>query len=217
MAELIKSTQQPKTLLLGCRALAKEMLMLSEQLGEDVVDVHCLPADLHNRPGKIPAKLDQALEKFKPDYLEILVVYGDCGTGGKLDEVCDKHQVARIPGAHCYQFFMGHDAFNDQMQANPACFFLTDFMVRHFDRLVMQGLGLDRHPDLLPMYFGNYTGLIYLAQVDDPELDVQARECAQKLGLNYERRELTGLDEMQSFIAQRIKEQQVVWAKVDSI
>ena len=118
----------------------------------------------------------------------MFVAYGDCGTAGALDEVCAAHGVERLPGDHCYGFFAGVDAFAAMHEDNPFTFYLTDFLCKHFDRLVVQGLKLDTHPELLPMYFGNYRRLVYLSQTDDPALVEQARAAAVFLGVDFEHR-----------------------------
>jgi Protein of unknown function (DUF1638) len=127
------------------------------------------------------------------------VLYGDCGTGGGLDTVLAEEGIERIPGPHCYAFYSGVDAFLAQAEAEPACFYLTDYLTRHFERLVIAGLGLDRHPELLPLYFGNYAKLVYLAQVPDPQLELKARAAALRLGLAYEHRP-TGYGGLDDFL-----------------
>jgi len=189
------------TLVLACGALANEVLAIFRANGLDRVRIHCLPAKLHNVPDRIPEAVRQAIHRWRPQVARIVVAYADCGTGGLLDRVCEEEGVVRIPGAHCYQFFAGGPDFDALAEENPARFYLTDFLTRHFDTLVWEGLGLDRHPELLESYFGNYTGLLYLAQTDDPALDAQARQAAAKLGLAYERR-LTGYGELTDFILQ---------------
>jgi len=181
---------KPKLLVLACGAIAKEVLAvvrLNDWTGE--VTLRCLPAQLHNTPqgiaGRVDAKLREAeAEGWDPG--QILVAYGDCGTGGALDRVLDEHGVGRLPGDHCYAFFAGVDAWLAMHDAEPRTFYLTDFLCRHFDRFVVKGLGLDRHPELLPAYFGNYVRLVYLAQRDDEALDATAREAAAYLGLTLE-------------------------------
>ena len=69
-------------------------------------------------------------------YATIFVAYGDCGTGGALDAVLREENVERIPGAHCYEFFAGSETFAELADDEPGTFYLTDFLLRHFDRLV---------------------------------------------------------------------------------
>jgi hypothetical protein len=180
------------TLLIACGALARELLALRQAGGWDHVDVDCLPAHYHNTPEAIAPAVRAKIREGRGRYGRIFVVYGDCGTGGALDRVLAEEGVARMPGPHCYEFFVGPAAYAQLMAAEPGTFFLTDYMVRHFDRLIVEGLWLDRHPELLKDYFGNYRKLVYLAQSDDPELQVKARAAATRLGLNYEYR-FTGL------------------------
>lgn len=189
----------PRTLLIACGALAREVLALIRLNGWSQMELACLPAHLHNRPQRIPAAVRAKIRKARPQYGRILVLYGDCGTGGALDQVLAEEGVERIPGPHCYAFYSGIDDFLAQAEAEPACFYLTDYLVRHFERLIIQGLGLDRHPELLPLYFGNYEKLVYLAQIPDPHLEQQAKAAALRLGLAYEHRP-TGYGGLQDFL-----------------
>ncbi len=186
-------------LIIGCGALANELVAVIDQAGLDNVDLTCLPATLHNRPGGIPALVRARIHEARPAYEHIFVAYADCGTGGLLDVMLAAEGVERLPGAHCYQFYAGKSAFDAIADDDPATFFLTDFLARNFDRLVIRGLGLDRHPELLPVYFGNYHRLVYLAQTDDPGLVVAARRAARRLGLAFEHRR-TGYGELESSI-----------------
>ena len=177
-----------RVLVIGCGALARELVAVIDQAGLTNVDLTCLPATLHNRPGGIPALVRAKIRAARPRYEKIFIAYADCGTGGLLDLVLADEGVERLPGAHCYEFFSGARDFAAMTDDNPATFFLTDFLARNFDRLVIVGLGLDRHPELLPVYFGNYHRLVYLAQTDDPALVKAARRAARRLGLAFELR-----------------------------
>jgi len=186
-------------LLLACGALAHEILALKRLNGWDHLDLHCLPAILHNSPEKIPDLVEAAVEKHRDGYDDIFVVYADCGTGGQLEARCDALGVAMMRGPHCYSFFEGNEAFaahDDEITA----FYLTDFLVRQFDAFVTKPLGLDRHPDLRDMYFGNYTKLIYQAQIDSPELVEKAKSCAAFLNLDFELRH-TGYGDLETELA----------------
>ena len=182
-----------RVLLLACGALSHELVALKRANGWDAVRIQCLPAELHNRPQEIPGAVRAALEDAIDRFEQVFVAYADCGTGGLLDPVLEEFSVERLPGPHCYAFFAGQDAFQALADEEPGTFFLTDFLVRHFDRLVWRGLGMDRHPQLRDELFANYERVVYLAQTDDPELDRQARAQASQLGLDYVRK-LTGLD-----------------------
>ncbi len=189
----------PKTLLIACGALAREVLALIEINGWQHMELTCLPAKLHNRPEQIPAAVRAKIRAGRQQYERILVLYGDCGTGGLLDRVLAEEGIERIPGPHCYAFYRGLDQFLAEHDAEPGCFYLTDYLARHFQTLVIKGLGLDRHPELLPLYFGNYTRLIYLAQTADPGLERKAKAAALRLGLAYEQR-TTGYGGLASFL-----------------
>jgi Protein of unknown function (DUF1638) len=191
----------PRTLLIACGALAREILALIRLNGWSHMDLACLPARLHNRPERIPEAVRAKIRTARPDYQRIFVLYGDCGTGGILDQVLSEEGVERIPGPHCYAFYSGTEVFLARAEAEAACFYLTDYLVRHFEALIIKGLGLDRHPDLLPLYFGNYEKLVYLAQVPDPRLEQQAEAAALRLGLAYEHRP-TGYGGLQDFLRQ---------------
>jgi hypothetical protein len=175
-------------LVIACGALAHEVVALRRINAWDHLDVRCLPADLHNRPAEIPAAVRLAIRASRSRYRSIFVAYGDCGTGGLLDEVLREEGVERIPGAHCYEFFATGPKFADLAEAEPGTFYLTDFLLRHFERLVIRGLGLDRHPELFPAYFGNYRKLVYLAQSPLPEAQGLARAIAVRMGLAFEYR-----------------------------
>lgn len=174
-------------LVIGCGAMARELLEVVSRNGLANIEVTCLPARYHNTPQLIPPAVEERIEAAKGDYDRIFVAYGDCGTGGLLDRVLERHGVERLAGAHCYEFLAGAAQFAALHEAEPTTFYLTDFLVRNFDRLVWHGLGLDRWPQLLPDYFGNYTRVVYLAQVDDPMLTDKAQEAATRLGLGFER------------------------------
>ena len=172
-----------KTLIIACGALARELSEVVSINNLKHIEVECLPASYHNSPDKIPAALEERILKHSADYEQIFVGYADCGTGGKVDKVCEKFGLKRLSGSHCYEFFAGRENFANIQENNIGSFYLTDFLVRHFERLVIKALWIDTHPELLNEYFGNYTQVVYLAQTDDPKLEELAREAAKKLGL----------------------------------
>jgi hypothetical protein len=177
-----------RILLIACGALANEILALKAANGWDHLDLQCLPAKLHLWPDRITPAVEEAVKAARGDYDSVFVVYADCGTGGMLQAACDRLGVEMVEGPHCYAFFEGNEAFAAHAETEFTAFYLTDFLVRQFDAFVWRPMGLDRHPELRDMYFGNYTKLVYQAQLDDPALDAKARECAARLGLAYERR-----------------------------
>lgn len=176
-----RPTGRARTALIACGALAREVLALRERHGWDA-DVLGVPALLHNRPERLPSAVQARIRQARAAYERVLVVYGDCGTGGMLDRLLEAEGVERIPGPHCFEFY-ADQAFHTLMAEAPGTFFLTDYMVRSFDHLVIQGLGLDRFPELRSEYFRNYTRVVYLAQAEDPELRWRAGAAAERLGL----------------------------------
>ncbi len=186
-------------LLIACGALGREIVAVLKAGGLEGLEVTCLPAHLHNTPKAIPDAVRGKIRAGKRTHDQVFVLYGDCGTGGELDLVCAEEGASRIGGAHCYEFFAGSDVFAALTEVEPAAFYLTDFLVRHFQRLVIEGLGLDRHPELLSDYFGNYRRLIYLAQTKDAGLEARARVAAARLGLEYDYR-FTGYGGLETFI-----------------
>lgn len=193
-------TEQGRVLLIACGALAHEILALKRMNGWDHLDLQCLPANLHLWPDRIPAAVEQAVTDHRAAYDSMFIVYADCGTGGLLQEKCKELGVEMVEGPHCYSFFEGNAAFAAKAEDEFTAFYLTDFLVRQFDAFVWRPMGLDRHPELRDMYFGNYTKLVYQAQTDDPALDAKARDCAARLGLAYERR-LTGYGDLAPVLA----------------
>jgi hypothetical protein len=181
-------TRSGTVLLIACGALAHEILALKAANGWDHLDLQCLPAKLHLWPDRIIPAVEAAVEQARGAYETIFVVYADCGTGGLLKAACDRLGAAMVEGPHCYAFFEGNAAFAERAEAEFTAFYLTDFLVRQFDAFVWRPMGLDRHPELRDMYFGNYTKLVYQAQTDDPALDARAETYAARLGLDYERR-----------------------------
>src|SRR3984893_11238207 len=191
-------------LVIACGALAHEIIALRRANGWNHLDVRCLPVDLHNRPAQIPAAVRGAIRAARDHYRSIFVAYGDCGTGGLLDAVLREEGVERIPGAHCYEFFATAPVFAELAAAEPGTFYLTDFLLRHFDRLVMRGLGLDRHPELFSSYFGNYRKLVYLAQAPGAQALQQARSIATQMGLEFEYRQ-TGYGTLEPTLVAAVK------------
>ena len=187
-------------LLIACGALAREILDLKAANGWTHLDLTCLPAKYHLYPEKITQAVCDAVGKHRDAYKSIFVVYADCGTGGLLQSACLELGVEMIAGPHCYSFFEGNARFAAKADEEFTTFYLTDFLVRQFDAFVWKPMGLDRHPQLRDIYFGNYTKLVYQAQTDDPALTHAAQECAEKLGLPFERR-FTGYGDLETSLA----------------
>jgi hypothetical protein len=193
----------PFVLIIGCGALSWELAELRRLNGWTHVTLRCLPAELHNYPERIVPALRRAIEAGRGEFEHIFVAYADCGTGGAIDRLLAEYCIERLPGAHCYEFYAGSKPFGSLTEAEPGTFYLTDFLVRHFDRLVRRGLGLDRHPELMSSYFGNYRRVVYLSQADDPVLDEQARAQADFLGLEYHRHRC-GFEPFNRAVSERI-------------
>jgi hypothetical protein len=192
------ATPPPRVLIVGCGALGRELVALTRDLPG--VEVACLPPELHNRPERIPARVRARIREGRREgYERVFVAYADCGTGGLLDPILSDEGVERLPGAHCYEFFAGRTDFARLAEEEPATFWLTDFLARNFERLVIRGLGIDAHPELKATYFANYRRLVYLSQTEDPDLLAMARRAAERLGLAFEHRH-TGYGELATSI-----------------
>ncbi|WP_245441230.1 DUF1638 domain-containing protein [Neorhizobium sp. T7_12] len=183
-----RSTRE-KVHVIACGAIAREILAVSRQQGLGHIDLNCLPAIWHAYPQKIVPGLEKAVaEAREAGFEKIFFAYADCGTGGDIDRLCAREGIARIEGPHCYSFFAGNDAFAAKADEDLFSFFLTDFLARQFEAFVIEPLGLNRHPELKDMYFGNYRKLVYLSQEEDEVLQEKARGAADYLGLEYEYR-----------------------------
>ena len=189
-------------LLIACGALAREIVSLIEHNRWTAFDVACLPAKWHNTPQLITPAVRDRIREARGRYRKIFVAYGDCGSGGLLDRMLAEEGIERIDGPHCYAFYSGNDNFSRTAEDDVTAFYLTDYLARHFDKLIWDGLGLKDHPELLADYFGNYTKLIYLAQTRDEELAKRAMAAAKKLGLQYEYR-YTGYGELETALKER--------------
>jgi hypothetical protein len=201
MAQKTKPDIADRLLVIGCGMIAREVLAIKDELGLDHLELTCLPAEYHFYPDRIAPAMDKAIVEARAEgYRNIFVGYADCGTGGVLDTVCEKHGVKRMEGPHCFAFYQGMEAYRKVADDDMMAFYMTDFLCRQFDAFFMKPLGLDRHPELIADYFGNYEKLIYLAQTDDPELDRVAEDAARLLGLAYERR-ATGYGDLTAGLA----------------
>jgi hypothetical protein len=178
------SSKLPQVAFVLCGALAREVIAISQRRGWDVALFGVAASD-HMLPARIAPHVERRLRELIPRFERIVVVYGDCGTSGQLDEVLDRYNVPRIAGPHCYEMY-GGAAFDAQMAQDPGVFFLTDFLVRGFEGTILKGLGLDRFPELRDVYFANYNRLLYLVQNEDPALIEKAQSIANTLGLPLE-------------------------------
>lgn len=190
----------PATLLIACGALAREIAALRRANGWTSLEVRCLPAQLHNRPELIAPAVRAEIRAHRERYANIFVVYGDCGTGGQLDAVLREEGIERLPGAHCYEFLATSAVFAELSEAEPGTFYLTDFLLRHFERLVIRPLGLDRHPELADEYFRHYKKLVYLSQTHGAGTIERARQIATSFGFAFEHR-FTGYGELGTRLA----------------
>jgi hypothetical protein len=181
-------TRQGSILIIACGALAHEITALKRLNNWDHVDLQCLRADLHNTPRKITGAVKEQIDKARRNYEKIFVGYADCGTGGHLDALLEAENIERLPGAHCYEFFATARVFNELSETELGTLYLTDYLTRHFDRIIIRGFGLDKHPEVEAMMFANYKRLVYLSQVRDEGLIEQARRAAGRLGLDFEHR-----------------------------
>ena len=180
------AANQNRLLVIACGMIAREVQGVIAQSGLDYIDLTCLPAEFHHKPVKIAPAMDRAITKAKADgYSKIFAGYADCGTQGALDRVLQKHDVARIEGPHCFSFYIGNQNFISRDNRHLTHFFMTDFLARHFKTFLVEPLGLDRHPELKEIYFGNYTHLHYIAQTRDISLENNAKEAAKYLNLHY--------------------------------
>jgi Protein of unknown function (DUF1638) len=197
----LQRPKREKVHVIACGAIAREILAVCAQQGLEHIDLHCLPAIWHAYPQKIVPGLETALAEARAKgFREIFFAYADCGTGGALDRLCEREGIHRIEGPHCYSFFSGNEAFAARADEDVTSFFLTDFLARQFEAFVIEPLGLDRHPELNDMYFGNYQRLVYLAQEDDESLQEKARQAADYLGLAYSYR-FTGYGDLPQALA----------------
>jgi hypothetical protein len=180
------AAQSSPILIIACGALAQEIVQLQTLNGWNHLHLKCLDAELHNRPHLIAGKLREKIAQHRNEYNNIFVAYADCGSGGEIDRVLEDENIERLPGAHCYSFFAGEQRFKEISEQELGSFYLTDFLAKHFERLVIKGLKLDQYPELRNQYFGNYTRVVYLSQEDNPSLRSLAKNAALFLGLDFE-------------------------------
>ena len=175
-----------QTLLICCGATAREKLAITDANGLDYMKVKSLPASLYNTLQFIPKRLREMIKANRNEYERILALYNDCGTGEQLQRVLDEEGAQGLGGAHCYEMYDGATAFAAITEDEVGCFFLTDYLPQHFERLVIKGLGLDRRPELRGVYVANHKKVVYLSQRDEPALHDLAASAADRLGLDLE-------------------------------
>jgi hypothetical protein len=205
----VGASSQAQLLVIACGALAHEIVWLQKVNGWAQIDLQCLDAELHNKPKLIPQKLRAALEKNRGQYQYIFIGYGDCGTGGEIDRIIAQEidtgnkKIDRLPGAHCYSFYAGEERFNDLAEQELGTFYLTDFLVENFDRLMVKGLKLDKFPQLRDQYFDHYRLVVYLSQRLDTELVDKAKAAAEFLGLAF-RHEHSGYGDLETGLQEQV-------------
>ena len=200
----LKESNLPTILVIACGALSQELNYLKKINSWKNITIQCLSAELHNTPKLIPIKVKEKLDLMADDFDKVYLAYADCGTGGLLDSLLKDYNIERLPGAHCYEFFAGKNPFLSLTEEELGTFYLTDFLVKHFNRLVVEGLGMDRYPQLKNEYFKNYKKLTYLAQTDSKELKNKAKQYADFLNLEYNFY-YTGLNQFKVAIEKGIK------------
>ncbi len=174
---------------IACGMLAREILDIKRRHRLEHLELVCLPARYHYTPDRIVPAMEQAILAAKAEGItRIFAGYADCGTGGMLDRLLEKHGIARIEGPHCFAAYQGLKQFEAAAQSDMRSFYMTDFLCRHFDAFFLRPMGLDRHPELIADFFGHYERLVYLAQTDDQALERIAKDAARLLNLQYERR-----------------------------
>lgn len=196
------TNDNPTTLVICCGAVAREIVGVVKDNDWDHMRIECLPAKLHNEPDLLPEGVRTKIQAGRDKFDHIVVLYSDCGTGGLMEKMLTEEGVDGIGGAHCYEIFAGREGFRDIIDDEPGCFFVTDFLARHFEKLVFQGLGLDRFPKLRDTYFGHYKKLVYLAQSENAEILKRAEQAARSIELEFEVR-YTGVDGFEKFLAER--------------
>ena len=191
-------------LIIGCGALAHEVREIIKLNDWDNVRLQCLNADLHNKPKILPAKIKESIDSNINNYSKIFLAYADCGTGGLIDLILKDYDIERLDGAHCYEFYSGSSVFEELSEKEIGTFYLTDFLVKNFDRLVVDGLGIQKYPALKEEFFKNYKNVVYLAQKQDNVLESKARECADYLNLEFSAI-FTGLNNLENQLSKAMK------------
>lgn len=190
--------QSANTLIIACGALSHEIQAIKKRQ-HLLFDVVCLNANFHNRPDLIPIKVEEAILQYQSNYPTIFIAYADCGTGGQLDKVLSKYGVERLGGVHCYQFYSQQQIAG--WEDDIGVFYLTDFIAKHFNRLILKELGIEDSPELLSMYFGNYHSVLYMSQQEDFPFRLQAQKAATALGLAYQEK-YTGYGQLEVALKQ---------------
>ncbi len=200
MPSNLANAESAQVLIIACGALAHEIQQIKKLNSWNHIELTCLPAELHNTPDLIVGKLRDKIEKVRGKYSQIYIGYGDCGTGGHIDQLCEEEGIDRLPGAHCYSFFAGEESFNAIAEQELGTLYLTDYLAQNFERIIISGFKLDKHPELREMMFANYRRLVYLSQREAPELVEKARQAAVYLELEFEQIH-TGYGDLETSLA----------------
>ncbi len=186
-----------KVKVIACGAIAREIVDICHQHGLNHIDLTCLPAIWHIHPEKIAPGLKEKISQARSDgFKRIFIGYAECGTKGEVDKICEEEDISRLPGPHCYAFYTGVEKFMSAGDDDITSFYLTDLIARQFEAFIIEPMKFDKHPELIPMMFGNYRKLVYLAQTKDAELQTKAKWAADFLGLEYEYR-FTGYGDLE--------------------
>ncbi len=183
--------------MIACGAIAREILAIKDQHGLAHIDLKCLPAIWHVYPDRIAPAMREAIAEARAEgFGKVFIGYAECGTKGELDKICAEEGIERIAGPHCYAFFTGTEKFLKEAEEEFTAFYLTDLITRQFEAFVIEPMKFDTHPELIPMVFGNYEKIVYLAQTEDQALQEKAKWAADYLGLAYEYR-FTGMGDLE--------------------
>ena len=168
--------------IVACGALAGHIREIASRRGWQVT-VRPLAAALHNRPQHIKSNAERLVKAAQASGAKAVLAYADCGTYGALDDLSTEAGVSRLPGLHCYDLYAGPPRIEQLFAEEPGTYLLTDYLIKSWQRSVIEPLGLDRHPELWTDYFGHYRRLVWLAQEATTDLEEEATRIAQQFNL----------------------------------